>query len=48
MVVEAGSFYGPAGKGFLRVCFGSEGRGRIEAAMERLSRIFGALQRGIM
>lgn len=43
VVVEAGSFYGPAGEGFLRVCFGSESRTRIELAMERLRRFFGNL-----
>lgn len=43
VVVEAGSFYGPAGEGHLRICFGSESRERIEEAMERLGRFFAAL-----
>lgn len=43
VVVEAGSFYGPAGEGFLRVCFGSESRERLEDAMDRLGSFFSAL-----
>ncbi|WP_404478188.1 pyridoxal phosphate-dependent aminotransferase [Novosphingobium sp. BL-52-GroH] len=43
VVVEAGSFYGPAGEGFLRVCFGSESRERIEEAMVRLGTFLGRL-----
>lgn len=43
VVVEAGSFYGPAGEGHLRVCFGSESEARVTEAMERLSRFFNAL-----
>ncbi|MFN2287059.1 MAG: pyridoxal phosphate-dependent aminotransferase [Chromatocurvus sp.] len=38
VVVEAGSFYGPAGEGHLRICFGSEPYERIEEALERLAR----------
>ncbi|QKS00437.1 pyridoxal phosphate-dependent aminotransferase [Sphingomonas sp. CL5.1] len=38
VVVEAGSFYGPAGEGHLRVCFGSESAERIEEAMMRMAR----------
>ena len=38
VVVEAGSFYGPAGEGHLRICFGSQPHDRIEEAMTRLSR----------
>ena len=40
VVVEAGSFYGAAGEGHLRVCFGSESLDRIEEGMNRLSRFF--------
>jgi aspartate aminotransferase len=36
VVVEAGTFYGPAGEGNLRVCFGAESYERIEEAMNRL------------
>jgi len=36
VVVEAGSFYGTAGEGHLRICFGAESYGRIEQAMDRL------------
>ncbi|MFN3473725.1 MAG: pyridoxal phosphate-dependent aminotransferase [Blastomonas sp.] len=43
VVVEAGSFYGPAGEGHLRVCFGSESEARVTEAMERLSRFFNTL-----
>ena len=43
VVVEAGSFYGPAGEGHLRVCFGSESEARVTEAMQRLSRFFNAL-----
>lgn len=43
VVVEAGSFYGRAGEGHLRVCFGSESEARVTEAMQRLSRFFNAL-----
>jgi aspartate aminotransferase len=43
VVVEAGSFYGSAGEGHLRLCFGSQPFARIEQAMGRLSRFFDAL-----
>ena len=36
VVVEAGSFYGAAGEGHLRVCFGSESTERLEEGMARL------------
>jgi aspartate aminotransferase len=39
VVVEAGTFYGPAGEGHLRLCFGAESSGRIETAMERIGRL---------
>lgn len=42
VVVESGSFYGAAGEGHLRVCFGSESEARIGEAMERLARFFNA------
>ena len=40
VVVEAGGFYGPAGEGHLRLCFGSESDARLTEALERLSRFF--------
>lgn len=40
VVVEAGSFYGPAGEGHLRICFGAESYDRVEEAMDRLSAFF--------
>lgn len=43
VVVEAGSFYGPAGEGHLRVCFGSVGETRLVLAMDRMQRFFGTL-----
>jgi aspartate aminotransferase len=43
VVVEAGSFYGPAGEGHLRVCFGSVTHNEIDEAMTRLSRFFNSL-----
>ena len=43
VVVEAGSFYGAAGEGHLRVCFGSQPVERISEAMDRLQRFFGSL-----
>ncbi|MBU9597991.1 pyridoxal phosphate-dependent aminotransferase [Burkholderia multivorans] len=43
VVVEAGSFYGAAGEGHLRVCFGSESKERIVEAMQRMHRFFDSL-----
>ncbi|WP_250467725.1 aminotransferase class I/II-fold pyridoxal phosphate-dependent enzyme [Caballeronia sp. GAFFF2] len=43
VVVEAGSFYGAAGEGHLRVCFGSESKDRIVEAMQRLHAFFDKL-----
>lgn len=43
VVVEAGSFYGAAGEGHLRVCFGSQSTERVSEAMDRLQRFFGSL-----
>jgi aspartate aminotransferase len=40
VVVEAGSFYGAAGEGHLRICFGSESFERLEEGMRRLDRFF--------
>ncbi|PEQ13082.1 aspartate aminotransferase [Novosphingobium sp. PC22D] len=40
VVVEAGSFYGPAGEGHLRMCFGSESEERLGEALDRLARFF--------
>lgn len=44
VVVEAGSFYGAAGEGYLRVCFGSVSHEQLQEAMTRMSRFFNALQ----
>jgi aspartate aminotransferase len=46
VVVEAGSFYGPAGEGHLRLCFGSESEERLDDALGRLSRFFNAQSGG--
>ncbi|WP_343222261.1 pyridoxal phosphate-dependent aminotransferase [Novosphingobium profundi] len=43
VVVESGAFYGPAGEGHLRLCFGSETTERVALAMERLTRFFNTL-----
>lgn len=43
VVVEAGSFYGAAGEGHLRVCFGSVTHAELEVAMTRLARFFNSL-----
>lgn len=40
VVTEEGSFYGPAGEGHLRVCFGSESYEVIEEAMDRIQTYF--------
>lgn len=40
VVTEAGSFYGPAGEGHLRMCFGAESYERIDEAMDRLQKFF--------
>lgn len=37
VVTEAGTFYGPAGEGHLRICFGAESYERIAEAMDRMS-----------
>lgn len=43
VVVEAGSFYGAAGEGHLRVCFGCAELPVLEEAMNRMQRFFNAL-----
>ena len=43
VVVEAGSFYGAAGEGHLRVCFGCAELPVLEDAMNRMQRFFNAL-----
>ncbi|VVE16537.1 aspartate aminotransferase [Pandoraea cepalis] len=40
VVVEAGSFYGGEGEGFLRLCFGSASRDQVVQAMDRLHAFF--------
>lgn len=40
VVVEAGSFYGAAGEGHLRICFGAQEAPRLDEAMDRMSRFF--------
>lgn len=40
VVTEAGTFYGAAGEGHLRVCFGAEPYERIEQALDRMARYF--------
>ena len=43
VVVESGSFYGAAGEGHLRICFGSVTHESLAEAMTRLSRFFNGL-----
>jgi aspartate aminotransferase len=40
VVTEAGTFYGAAGEGRLRVCFGAESYERIDTALDRMARYF--------
>lgn len=40
VVVEDGAFYGPAGEGHLRICFGSESYEVLEEAMDRMETYF--------
>jgi len=40
VVVEDGAFYGRAGRGHLRVCFGSQGQERLKLAMDRMTDFF--------
>ena len=44
VVTEAGSFYGAAGEGHLRICFGAESYERIDEAMNRLQDYFESLK----
>jgi aspartate aminotransferase len=44
VIVEAGSFYGSAGEGHLRVCFGSQSLSRLETAMKRMHEFFERLE----
>lgn len=37
VVVEAGSFYGPAGEGHVRICFGSLGIAEVDRAIDRIA-----------
>lgn len=37
VVVEAGSFYGPAGEGHVRICFGSLGMAEVDRAIDRMA-----------
>lgn len=43
VVVEAGSFYGDAGEGHLRVCFGCAEKDVLTDAMDRMQRFFNGL-----
>lgn len=40
VVVESGAFYGQAGEGFIRICFGSQPRSVLETAMARMHGFF--------
>jgi aspartate aminotransferase len=40
VVVESGAFYGAAGEGYLRICFGSQTLLVIEEAVKRLDYFF--------
>ncbi len=42
VVVEDGAFYGPSGRGHLRVCFGSETYARLDEALDRMTAFFAA------
>jgi aspartate aminotransferase len=44
VIVEAGSFYGHSGEGYLRICFGSQELPRLEAAMQRMHAFFERLE----
>ena len=44
VVTEAGSFYGAAGEGHLRICFGAESYERIDEAINRLQSYFESLK----
>src|SRR3546814_14182760 len=40
VVVEAASFYGAAGEGYLPICFGSVSHEQLQEAMRRMIRLF--------
>jgi aspartate aminotransferase len=40
VVTESGTFYGAAGEGYLRICFGAEPYERIAVALDRMARYF--------
>lgn len=44
VIVEAGGFYGRAGEGHLRLCYGSQTMERLEDAMQRLHAFFEQLE----
>lgn len=44
VVTEAGSFYGAAGEGHLRICFGAESYERIDEALTRIQEYFASLK----
>jgi aspartate aminotransferase len=39
VVVESGAFYGPAGEGYIRICFGGESYERLHEAMQRMATV---------
>ena len=43
VAVEAGSFYGPSGEGYLRICFGAEPFDRIKTGVERIGDFLSSL-----
>lgn len=43
VAVESGTFYGSAGEGYLRICFGSEPYERLEEAMDRIETYLNSL-----
>lgn len=44
VVVEAGSFYGQAGEGHVRICFGSTDLDQIDEAMTRIQKLVSSLE----
>lgn len=44
VVTESGSFYGAAGEGHLRICFGAESFQRIDEALNRIQKYFESQQ----
>ena len=43
VAIESGAFYGEAGEGHLRICFGSESYERLEEALDRIEKYFNSL-----